>query len=83
MVGWHYELNECEGFSKLLEMMKDREAWPVLHGVARVGPDRLAEQQQEISHTEPAIGAIFTLKKLYNTGSSNMSNNHHSKTANI
>ena len=35
MVGWHHQLNGHE-FGKLLEMVKDREAWhAAVHGVAK------------------------------------------------
>ena len=35
MVGWHQRLNGHD-MSKLLERVKDREAWrPVVHGVAK------------------------------------------------
>ena len=35
MAGWHHRLNGHE-FSKLQEIVKDREAWPAaVHGVAK------------------------------------------------
>ena len=35
MVGWHHRLKDM-GLSKLLELVKGREAWPAaVHGVAK------------------------------------------------
>ena len=35
MVGWHHQLNGQELLSKLLKLVKDREAWQAaFHGVA-------------------------------------------------
>ena len=36
MVGWHHQLNGQELLSKLLKLVKDREAWrAAVHGVTK------------------------------------------------
>ena len=44
-VGWHHQLNDMR-LSKLLETMKDRDAWCATMGSQRVGHNLATEQQQ-------------------------------------
>ena len=45
MAGWHHQLNDMS-LSKLLETVKDREAWCAIMGSQRVGHNLATEQQQ-------------------------------------
>ena len=48
MVGWHHWPNGHE-FSKLQDIMEDREAWwAAVHGSPRVGHDMVTIQQQQL-----------------------------------